>query len=180
MSSFLWKTNFPNFFCLKLDFYIFSSLSLTDLIIKSQKQTFAKRLKINFANCLLLLARSLHFLMKNLFFILIPNPYQIIFHSFMVKFNISYIKQLKSHKQNIHYDCEVFTIITNRKLFHWKTNFRFSKGFDFKLCFFTFFTFEFNIFNKKVPETKHAHLLTGLQFTLQTVHFFCFLENKLL
>ena len=40
------------------------------------------------------------------------------------------------------------------------------------MCFFHFFTFEFNIFNDEILETKHLHLPNGLQLTSQTFLFF--------
>ena len=40
-----------------------------------------------------------------------------------------------------------------------------------KIVFFSMFLFEFNIFNKKIPETKHPHLRNGSQLISQNVHF---------
>ena len=51
----------------------------------------------------------------------------------------------------------------------WKTNFL--KVFYSKLCFFNFLTFEFNIFNYRIQETKQSHFWNGSQLTLQTAHF---------
>ena len=58
----------------------------------------------------------------------------------------------------------------------WKTNF--PKVFCLKLCFINFFTFEFNIFNDKIPKTKYSHLSNGLQLTSQVVHFFVSWRTK--
>ena len=84
---------------------------------------------------------------------------------------------LKSHKRNIyyisHHGCEVVPDYKKPQTIHffvsWKTNF--SKGFCLKLCFFNFFTFEFNIFTNKTQEAKHWHLSNGLRLKSQTVHF---------
>ena len=87
----LWKINFFKAFFSKLCFFNFSMFEITHLIIKSQKQTFAfvKWFTINISNSSLLLTYSFHYLMKNLFSVPISNPYQIILHSFIAKFNAS-------------------------------------------------------------------------------------------
>ena len=60
----------------------------------------------------------------------------------------------------------------------WKTSF--PKMFSLKILFFLFFLFEFNIFNKKIPKTKHLHLQNGSQLISQNDHFrsvqFCLIK----
>ena len=60
----------------------------------------------------------------------------------------------------------------------WKTNF--PKMFLLKIVFFLFFLFEFNVFNKKIPKTKHPHLQNGSQFISKNDHFrssqFCLMK----
>ena len=51
----------------------------------------------------------------------------------------------------------------------WKTIFR--KTFSLKIVFFLFFLFEFNVFNKKIPEKKYSHLSNGSQLISQNVQF---------
>ena len=51
----------------------------------------------------------------------------------------------------------------------WKKNFR--KTFSLKIVLFLFFLFEFNVFNKKIPETKYSHLSNGSPLISQNVHF---------
>ena len=63
------------------------------------------------------------------------------------------------------YNCKLFIFFVSCKTV-------FPKSFCLKLRFFNSFTFEFNIFNDKIPETKHSHLSNGLQITSQTVQFF--------
>ena len=62
------------------------------------------------------------------------------------------------------------TLQTAHFFVSWKTNF--PANFFLKLCFFTFFTFDFNIFSNKIPKKKHSHLSNGSRLTLQTVHFY--------
>ena len=116
---------------------------------------------------------SLHFVSSETFFPKFFLLKTVLFHFSMFEYSIFNNKNPRtkhSHLQNgsqlisrtVHfYSPSHFCFVW------WKLYFPFN--ILAKLCFFNFFTLEFNVFNNKIPETKYWHLSNGSQLM---VHFF--------
>lgn len=124
---------------------------------------------INISNSSLLLTYSFHYLMKNLFSVPISNPYQIVLHSFIAKFNASMKIPLTKYSlrfltrfwsgSRLWKNCPLILFHAKQRIFS-------------ELCSSNFFMFEFNVFSDKIPGTKYLNLSNGPQLTSWTVKFY--------